>query len=637
MLQRTRVMQRNVRMVLILVDSQSTVADLCLKTGNPQLTESALFELERGGFIVPRVESDSMWAEGTKVAQEVRAAANSHRRIQIARAASKALNEPLVSDAAISVPAVIKTAESSDLSISRTSLVFAQSGGGASPVCAEVAMGGFSEAQSQRPGESAPSFIERVKWYLTKQNSNIDKTEAIFVESLRPLPPSEDRRDGESKIPSAERVKAAAFCPIQKTDEFKPIRRGQAESIGWPAIVVLGIAGALAVVFVSVLLFPYDSYLPEFEVAISNACGRPAKVGSLHLSVYPQPSILLGDVRIGAEQDKIRINEIRLQPAIGTLMAAKKIFRKAVVSGVLLPVEMIAGLPGVFSALSNPLSRFGVDHLSLEKAEISFSGLGFSNMDGEARLSVDGQLQSLRLRSADRSLSLVATPLAHGVDVVLEGYGWRPVPGSHFVFDSVNLNTAFDNGTLTIKSMALRIFDGLIEGQAVLRAGQTLSIVGELSFKRVNATRFGDAIGLGQQFSGEIAGKMRFSTMAESWASIFSAIDGDGEFSMQRGSIGGIDLAEAARSVSKKPIQGGATQFENLSGAIKLAPSRYQFSGLVLNSGLMQSTGHLDVSRELTVNGKMELKMRGTANQTRVPISISGPLKLPVVEASRGR
>ena len=58
MKKRTRVMQRNVRMVLILVDGKSTVADLCLKTGNPQLTEYALGELERGGFVEPRIVQD---------------------------------------------------------------------------------------------------------------------------------------------------------------------------------------------------------------------------------------------------------------------------------------------------------------------------------------------------------------------------------------------------------------------------------------------------------------------------------------------------------------------------------------------------------------------------------------------------
>ena len=58
------VIQRNVRMVLILVDGQSTVGDLCRKTGNPQLTENALAELEKGGFITAKVEQhDSLWQE----------------------------------------------------------------------------------------------------------------------------------------------------------------------------------------------------------------------------------------------------------------------------------------------------------------------------------------------------------------------------------------------------------------------------------------------------------------------------------------------------------------------------------------------------------------------------------------------
>ena len=73
--QRTRVMQRNLRMVLILVDGKSTVADLVMKIGNQALTESALAELEAGGFIAPQVEQDSLWSESKKVAQEIRSAA----------------------------------------------------------------------------------------------------------------------------------------------------------------------------------------------------------------------------------------------------------------------------------------------------------------------------------------------------------------------------------------------------------------------------------------------------------------------------------------------------------------------------------------------------------------------------------
>jgi hypothetical protein len=627
MLQRTRVMQRNVRMVLILVDSQSTVGDLCLKTGNPQLTENALRELEEGGFIEPRVEPDSLWEEGEKVAREIRAAAG-NKRIQIAPRRSGNSNEP--SAIPTSTPSSIKEPETSDWSISEFSLASPHPERSPVTLAPLAAEDGSKESIGQiGPVDSAPSFAGRI-WRLFSKPS-WRKNKATFADSPGSVPPGEHK----GGLETVERPKAPAPKASEAVVLKTPVRRRGA-SMGWPLAVILSIAGALALGFLTVLLFPYNTYLPGLELAFSNAIGRPVKLGNLSVDLYPKPALLLGDIRIANDKDEIRIDEIRLQPVLGTLTAKKKVFREVLVSGTSLSAETIASLPGFFVALSNPAARTGVTSLGFEKVSVSFAGLGFSGMNGEAKLSSDGQFQSLMLRSADRSLTLSATPRVQGLDVVVEGFGWRPSPASLFVFDSVNLKGELEGGMFSIKNMELRIFDGLVVGAAVLRADKKPSIAGDVSFKRVNATRFGDALGLGQQFSGETAGEIRFSTSADSWESIFSTIDADGEFSMHRGSIRGIDLTEAARSVSKNPTQGGATQFESLSGTVRLTPTNYQFSGLVLNSGLMQSTGTIDVSKELKVSGKIELKIRGTVNQTRVPLVIGGPLQSPTVLLGRG-
>ncbi len=60
--QRTRVVQRNLRMVLILVDGKTTAGELSAKVGNPQLVEQSLRELEEDGFIAPADEAASKWA-----------------------------------------------------------------------------------------------------------------------------------------------------------------------------------------------------------------------------------------------------------------------------------------------------------------------------------------------------------------------------------------------------------------------------------------------------------------------------------------------------------------------------------------------------------------------------------------------
>lgn len=57
--QSTRVVQRNLRMVLLQVDGKLSVAELAAKIGNPRLVETALRELEGGGFIVPQQQLSS--------------------------------------------------------------------------------------------------------------------------------------------------------------------------------------------------------------------------------------------------------------------------------------------------------------------------------------------------------------------------------------------------------------------------------------------------------------------------------------------------------------------------------------------------------------------------------------------------
>jgi hypothetical protein len=595
--QRTRVMQRNVRMVLILVDSQSTVADLCLKTGNPQLTENALRDLEKGGFIVPRVEQDSLWGESKKVAQEIRESAIS-KAIQISSLGAKNVSEPSLSENPVAIDSAFQNPAQSDSSVSQFSLApmpsEQDSGEKLPPVIAQEVTQDSPQKQTRSAEEPKPSFLERLKALLPSPRHNND--EAISI---------------------------------------KPIRRGQRNTMSWSLIAVFVFFGTLGLAYLTILFFPYDSFLPEVEVAFAQASGRPVKVGSMRVDVYPKPGLLLGNVRIGTDKDEIRITELRLLPAIGSLIMGKKTFREVVLSGVSLPAELIAGLPSVFVALSKPTARVSVDRIRFEKTEVSFGGLGFSGMEGEARRSGDGSFQSLKLRAPDQSMSFEVKPLAQGLEVALEGFGWHPSQGSPFLFDSVNLNGSIANGVFTIRSMELRLFDGLIQGVAVLQADKQPSIAGEIVFERVNTTRLGNAVGVGEKFSGGISGKLKFSSTADSWATIFSAINAEGTFTVRRGSIRGIDLAEAVRRVSNMSVQGGATQFEQLSGSVNFTPMSYQFNGLILDSGLMQSTGQIEVSKNLEIRGKMVLQMRGTVNQTRVPVTISGQLNAPELQVGK--
>lgn len=61
--QSTRVVQRNLRMVLVQVDGKMSVRELSAKIGNPRLVEAALRELAEGGYIVPLQPDDPVWMD----------------------------------------------------------------------------------------------------------------------------------------------------------------------------------------------------------------------------------------------------------------------------------------------------------------------------------------------------------------------------------------------------------------------------------------------------------------------------------------------------------------------------------------------------------------------------------------------
>ncbi|MGB9494267.1 MAG: hypothetical protein WCA83_05635, partial [Azonexus sp.] len=75
--QSTRVVQRNLRMLLVQVDGKLSVAELGAKLGDPGMVEHALRELEEGGYIVPALEAVSLWQESKLRIDRLKAAAAS--------------------------------------------------------------------------------------------------------------------------------------------------------------------------------------------------------------------------------------------------------------------------------------------------------------------------------------------------------------------------------------------------------------------------------------------------------------------------------------------------------------------------------------------------------------------------------
>lgn len=584
MRQRTRVVQRNLRMVLILVDGKSAVAELCAKTGNPQMTENALRELEQGGFIAPLLaEALSLLQQSRKVALEIKGAAL----------------EPL----------------------------------------SEFSTFGDEKAPVSDEPSAPPESIAATSAYVPGDLSRIGGLSLDLAEDATERPKKADLQvvQGERSSFGA-RLKGlfGGAAPVDDDLRIAPVRRGpRPRSLGWPLKLVLGALLAGALLVAAAALFPYGRYLPEVEAGLAQSLGLPVKIQSMHVGFYPRPGLFLEDVRLGGGGGQLRVAKMRLQPVPGSLFSPRLVFREVEAEGVELPAEGLGILPAVLAVFAQPSAVFAIEHISLARAEVSLHGLALSGLEGEIRLDRYGGFQALSLHSAERGFRLEARPAAKGFEIEMEGQNWHPSASASYVLDSLSLAGKLDGSALQFSSLDARLLGGTVRGEMLLAAGKQVSVSGQLVYERIDLKRLGSALGVDWLLEGGASGRLVFSGLADDWSGLPGALEGGGDVGVRQGVLGGIDLAEAVRRAASAPVRGGATRFEQMNGSLRLAQGAYRLSGMTLNSGLMHASGWFAVSRERQLSGALDVRLGSSASQLRMPLSIGGTLKVPEVSARR--
>ncbi|HMW18545.1 MAG TPA: AsmA-like C-terminal region-containing protein [Accumulibacter sp.] len=599
MQQRTLV-QRNLRMVLILVDGNATVAELCNKTNQPEMTCKAICELENDGFIEARVENGSVWSP-----DRYRSRADRPTIDEVSEFSS--FGDKYEPASGTVTPAPRKVPPIFGFPGTSTGIFSGNSKALSSPLSSPL-----SGNHSQYVPMSGPGTV-----FLTKDQA-ISIAESPTLES------------GESSPLQQFGIFTRSNLDKEGPD-LKPLQRETPRWYrSWPFVVPLGIVFLGTLLALVAWLFPYSQYLPAMEAAVTQTIGQPVRVGNMHVSLLPKPGLSLGAVDVGmATEREIRIGELRLLPTLSSLWEPHLTFhtielRDWQVSAQSMEVLMAA----LATAAKNP-GKPVIEQMVLEHTEIAFAGLKIPDLRGQAKLATTGILQSLSLMSADHNLQFDATPETNGLAVKIQALDWLPSKGSAFRFNALNLQGRLAGKRLTLDNVDFRIFDGLARGTAVLTDQQRTNITGDLSFERINLSKLGEALTIGSQFQGDANGKFRFSAPVQDGTVLIDSLGADGSFVVTRGSLGGIDLGEAVRRNTERPMTlGGATRFERMSGAFQVVPAGYRFSQISLTAGLLQGSGHLNVNRSLQVNGQMAVSIGRTMNGN-MPIGIGGPLASP--------
>lgn len=636
---RLREMPRHQRMVLILVDGQSTVPDLILKTGDVAQTERALFELQMAELITPLTPEHSMWTESQRIAMDV----EDEVKKQSKAPPLPELNVPVMASGfqfkkeekpfdpkSIAANSIVDNEDVPSQWVSNRNYLL-------NSAFKEESRTKSATGRSSQ-GENKPVQAP-VKANETKKASQEPKVEL----KIQPTE-TDERQKLDTQIPYIfeKRSDADLVEPDEAADDVtKEIRsrlknRGaqrKSDKMGWLGKSSLILLSLIVLATLTIIYFPYNRYAGEVENSLSGLLGTPVKVGTMDIQFYPAPGITLNEVVVGKNDPKITIGKIRMLPVVSSMLGEKLVLRKLVLSDIDLSIKQIETFSKHLASAAAASSNIALNRVFLEKTSIGVGKLAVSGLEGELLISAQGFAQMI-LSSHDKKSELEINRKNNQLEITLDTFDWYPFEKAATPFQSANITAIYQNNTLTINTMDLRIYGGMIEGKLAVQDNNAVTMQGDISFKRLDSMQLGNTFGIGSLLSGEISGDLSFATNSPDPVEAFANTSAQGEFAMGKGSIRGIDLPEAMRRTTATPVHGGSTTFESFSGKLSFQPGNYQLSNIALNSGLMLASGRAQINQDQAIIAPLLLQLRGTINRRELNVTVTGRLDKPLVQFS---
>jgi hypothetical protein len=534
--QSTRVVQRNLRMVLVQVDGKLSVGELSKKIGNPRLVERALKELVEGGFVAESAEAVSAWVQ----------AKNSVNKAQIS------------------------------------------------------ALSQFSTFGEKTPAPDDSS------------GSGLSSVASNFSTFGKPILPTAGRGAKESN-------KARVEAEVVLGDEA-PVAK---QSAKWVKRVLAGVFALLVCIVAGAIFYPYASYKPALERAMSGYLQVPVRIGQVEVSLLPVPRLKLLAILIGETADS-RIDEVRIASPLSLLLGDGKEISMVDISGASISSNRILALPMFQVGGGKSSGAIIVREIRLEKSQVVAGDLALRDVSGRIRFKPSGGIENAAFETVDRSIQLTTTPTDQGLALKIEGLGWK-LPGSGLSFESLQADGLLQKDKLLIQNLDTTFLGGLLKGSWLLDWSKGLVIAGDGSLSRLDCKRIAAAFAPNMKLEGDLAGVLHLRAAGNDWASMWRNVEATLDAEVTRGLFHGVDLGEVARRSATSAVRAGSTKFERLKGRLVISSNQFVANDVQLEAGMMSSLGQFAVNQG-RIDGNMTVSLQTSVSSVRVPVRLSGVL-----------
>ncbi len=257
---------------------------------------------------------------------------------------------------------------------------------------------------------------------------------------------------------------------------------------------------------------------------------------------------------------------------------------------------------------------------------------GFPNGILGPQLIENMRKQAQRFGAEFKAGAVTAVELSRRPFVVTAGKGWVPPIGPQVEFTDFSAKVVVSRNQIRVEEFQALLYGGAAKGSALINWGGPWTIDGQLTAERIALKELMPVFTQDAKSSGQLEATLRYSMAAPDLLTLFDAPRIDGTFAVRKGDLDGVDLVRALQMGGRRNVQGGATRFEEISGAVSVAGGRYQYRNLKLASGLLSATGGFEIFPSKDVNGRLFVELRSQVAQIRGNFIIDGNLKAVVLK-----
>ena len=238
------------------------------------------------------------------------------------------------------------------------------------------------------------------------------------------------------------------------------------------------------------------------------------------------------------------------------------------------------------------------------------------------KLSKEGELEKVVAVNSEKTMTVKLGFSEGKTQIELTGKPYKlPFTGD------MEFKSFSGTGTLAANELIFSEFDagaaeGTLTGNARLRWGANWSLEGELNAKGLDAGKVASLL----VSSGRLDGKGGYTMRAPSPDKLIPSLRVEGSFSVQKGTLGGVDLTRVLQGES---ISGGNTLFSEMNGSVLYDGGKVQARQVRLAAGLLNASGAVTMDAQKNLSGSMQMELKAASTQIRASLTLGGTLTEP--------